>query len=421
MTSKPQFDRLSDIVENGLCMGCGLCQAIAGCDHIATTITPDGRQRPREIKSVPADDWQTILKTCPGIYVGAPDPEVGNGQVVDPVWGPLRNVSLGYAADPDVRFRAAGGGVLTALASYLAQSDEVDFVMQVRADPARPMRTKTVFSRSVDDVIRASGSRYGPSTPLDSVKAALDTGERFAFIGKPCDVTGLRSYAREDPRVAAQCIYMLALVCGGGPEFRKSRDLVQDLGYHEDDVTVMRYRGYGNPGRARVETRDGNAVELTYAELWDDQSKWCSQTRCRICPDGIGESADIVSGDFWPGCQPTKEDAGFNSIMVRTERGKRLYASAVTAGFLTIDRQLEVADMSNTQPHQVTKKREMWARYVGLAAAGHPAPVAESGLRLKELAEGQTLTENLRAARGARLRVHRGRFNENEVTPDTAA
>ena len=158
-------------------------------------------------------------------------------------------------------------------------------------------------------------------------------------------------------------------------------------------------------------------MELTYAELWDDESKWCSQPRCRICPDGIGESADVVSGDFWPHCQPTKEDAGFNSIMVRTERGRALFEAAQNSGFLTVVRRLAVADMCYTQPHQVTKKREMWARLRGLEAAGHPVMRVEDGLRLRDLAEGLSVAENLRAARGARLRAHRDRFSEDPVTP----
>lgn len=415
MSDRPSFTSLAEIVETGHCMGCGLCQSIAGKDHIAVTITPDGRQRPRQIAPIDPEHWALIARTCPGINVSAPPTE--DGIAVDPVWGRLDQVVLGHATDPDLRFRAAGGGAMTALAASLLARGEVDFVMQVKAATDAPMRSETVFSRSVDEVIRASGSRYGPSTPLDSLRAALDLGERFAAVGKPCDITGVQNYAREDARVAEHCKAMLAIVCGGGPEFRKSRDLVHDMGYRERDVTVMRYRGYGNPGRARVETRDGQAVELTYAELWDDESKWCSQPRCRICPDGIGESADVVSGDFWPHCQPTKEDAGFNSIMVRTERGRAIFEAAQSSGFLTVVRRLEVADMSYTQPHHVTKKREMWARLRGLAAAGHPVMRVEDGLRLRDLAEGLSVAENLRAARGARLRVHRDRFSEDPVTP----
>ena len=40
---------LSDIVDNGLCIGCGLCQSIAGKDKIEVSMSPKGRLEPKEI------------------------------------------------------------------------------------------------------------------------------------------------------------------------------------------------------------------------------------------------------------------------------------------------------------------------------------------------------------------------------------
>ncbi len=409
-------DKLSDIVENGMCMGCGLCQAIAGKESIEFVTTPDGRVRPVETRPLAADDWALVQLTCPGINVaGVDEHRRDEGAEVDMIWGPYHKIFLGYASDPDIRFRSASGGVLTALAKYLLESGQASFILQVQASASRPMRSDTVKSHSGRDVIHSAGSRYGPTTPLDCIFEALDSGQKFAFVGKPCDIMALRLYAKEDPRVDDQCIAMLALICGGGPEFYKSRDLVEELGYTENDVSLMRYRGYGNPGRARVETRDGKAFEKTYQELWEDESKWCSQPRCRICPDGIGESADIVSGDYWPGCNPTGEDAGFNSIMVRSNTGMEIFESAVAAGVLTIDQSLTIDDMSDTQPHQVRKKEALWARLLGMQTAGHLIPKV-NGMRSMETARAQSFSDNLASARGARKRTRNGRFSESPVT-----
>jgi len=48
-------ERLSDVVENGLGTGCGLCQAVAGRDRIEFITTPEGRERPVERKNLPPD------------------------------------------------------------------------------------------------------------------------------------------------------------------------------------------------------------------------------------------------------------------------------------------------------------------------------------------------------------------------------
>ncbi|KIC09605.1 hypothetical protein RA19_14895 [Leisingera sp. ANG-M1] len=408
--SQPQT--LSDIVESGLCVGCGLCQAIAGPEAVQFVTTPEGRERPLQQAEIVAEGWQAITRTCPGTHViGRDELAETEGAEIDPVWGPYRQVQLAHASDKDIRYRAASGGVLTALAKQLLESGQVKYILQVRASEERPMRSETVMSRTEGEVIQAAGSRYGPATPLAAIRAALDTGEPFAFIGKPCDVTALRLYAREDARVDQQCKAMLAMVCGGAPEFRKSRDLVQELGYSEDDVTLFRYRGYGNPGRARIEFADGHAEERSYLELWADEGKWCIQPRCKICPDAIGESADVAAADYWPGGAPVGEDAGFNSILIRSKAGEALVAGAVEDGNLTITRALDIRDMDDTQPHQVRKKQALWARFAGMRAAGHRIPHVE-GLRLEALARTQPLSDNLAAARGSRQRSHAGRLSE---------
>ncbi len=413
-TPAPKPATLANIVESGLCMGCGLCGAIAGHDAIDMVTTPEGRVRPLQRGEITPDAWTQILATCPGINVTVDRGADHDGGVDDLIWGHHRRIVLAHAADTNLRFRATSGGVLSALGSYLLRSAQVEFLLQVRASVSEPMRSETILSWTPEDVISCSGVRYGPTAPLSAVREALDRQLPFAFIGKPCDVVGLRLLGRLDPRVGEYCKFALSLQCGGGPEFIKSRDLVRSLGLHDEEVSLLRYRGYGNPGRTRIETRDGRAFELTYQEMWDDQSKWCSHSRCRICPDGIGESADIVVGDHWPGCDPSGEDAGFNSVMIRTEKGLQLMAAAAEAGDLRIVREISLEEMSRHQPHQVTKKEEVWGRLAGLRAANHLIPNVE-GLRLREIASGQSRSKNLAAARGARRRLGQGRFTEPPV------
>jgi coenzyme F420 hydrogenase subunit beta len=45
-----RVNNLSDIVDNGLCIGCGLCQSVAGKDKIEISMSPKGRLEPKEVK-----------------------------------------------------------------------------------------------------------------------------------------------------------------------------------------------------------------------------------------------------------------------------------------------------------------------------------------------------------------------------------
>ena len=55
------INNLSDIVDNGLCIGCGLCQSITGKDHIEISMSDKGRLEPKELKKISSEDFNKIL------------------------------------------------------------------------------------------------------------------------------------------------------------------------------------------------------------------------------------------------------------------------------------------------------------------------------------------------------------------------
>jgi coenzyme F420 hydrogenase subunit beta len=404
---------VAEIVEAGLCIGCGLCRAIAGPDHIEVVMTPEGRERPVVRRALDADTLRRINAVCPGVVVEAAPPDARSENAnLDLIWGPAERLAIGYAADPDVRHRASTGGVLTALGQFLLASGRVKFILHVAASKAAPLRTERRLSFDAASVMEGAGSRYGPSAPLIDFTSVLDRAEPFAVIAKPCDISAVRNLAKLDPRVDRYMRFALTLVCGGASELTKSEDVLTEFGVTEEQLSLFRYRGYGNPGPTRVETHDGRAFELTYQKMWEIEATWKIQARCKICPDAMGEGADLVASDVWPGGGPTGDDQGFNGIIVRTRRGLELYDAAVAAGVITEHpHRVGFRDFDEFQPHQVRKKRAVWARLAGMAAAGRPVPATRE-LRLDECARLNSVAENIGEARGARRRAKEGRLGE---------
>jgi coenzyme F420 hydrogenase subunit beta len=403
---------LEEIVENGLCIGCGLCRGIAGDGQIGLVMTPEGRERPVAKQPLQQAVLERINAVCPGTRIPGAAPATGaQPPLFDTVWGSAHHLAIGYASDPDIRYRSSTGGILTALGQFLLRSKRVNFVLHVAASKTQPMRSERRLSFDSASVLEGAGSRYGPAAALIDFNEILDRQEPFALIAKPCDIGAVRNLARLDPRVDQYMRYALTLVCGGASDLSKSEDVLQRFGVTEEELSLFRYRGNGNPGPTRVETKDGRAFELTYQQMWEDEAKWMIQPRCKICPDAIGESADIAASDVWPGGGPTGEDAGFNGIIVRTERGRELFEAACAAGAITIDRQIDFADFDIFQPHQVRKKRAVWGRLKGMEAAGKPVPAVHE-LRLAECARQNTVQQNLAEARGARNRAKSGRLGE---------
>ena len=409
--------RLDRISECGLCIGCGLCQSVAGPERVRMRITTLGHERPVVVGKLDHDTVDRIYDVCPGTRVdGLPERLMDAQTRSDPVWGPYRRMVRAYAADPDVRFRAATGGVLTALGLYLVESRRVDFMLHARASRAHPTFGERHLSFEAADVIHGAGSRYGPTATLLDVRELLDRGQPFAFAGKPCDIGALRNYARHDERVDALVKYWLTPVCGGFMPPPKTRDFLAGEGLEEADLKSFSYRGNGCPGPTRIETHDGRVIEKNYLDFWgEDASTWSLPFRCKVCPDGIGEAADIAASDTWPGGSPTWEgqagDKGTNGVIARTAAGAELLGAAEEAGYLVIERDIAPDDMSDYQPHQVAKKYAVWARHLGLRSAGQLAP-ATRGLRIRELAGEMDRAFNLRQARGTRQRVHDGKTRE---------
>ena len=419
--SRPQpvtpTERLYRIVEDGMCIGCGLCQSIAGADRVRMALVENGTERPIAIGELDHETVDRIYDSCPGTRLeGLPDRLVESATRQDLVWGAYRRMTLAYAGDPEIRFKGSTGGVLTALGQYLVTSGRVEFVLHARASNARPTFGERHVSRDAAEVLAGAGSRYGPTAPLIDIRDHLDREAPFAFVGKPCDIAALRNYAREDPRVDRLIKYWLTPVCGGFMPPGGMKDFLDREGVDPAEVTGFRYRGYGCPGPTRIELADGRVRELRYTDLWgEDESQWSLPFRCKVCPDGIGEAADIAAADSWPGGSPDPatedQDPGTNAIVIRTAAGLELVEAAVAAGALVVESEVDPRYMDSVQPHQTAKKLAVRARWDGLAAEGRTVP-RSARLRLDALARENGEENNRREREGTRQRVQAGKTSE---------
>lgn len=387
---------LAGIVDNGLCLGCGGCVAAIRRDDLRMTMTPEGYLRPTP---VPLDRAQRqVLDTvCPGHALH------GHQHRGDyhPLWGPVSDCATGHATDPEVRHRGSSGGVLTALAIGLVRSGEVDFVVATAADDDDPINNRSDARGDRDAILRAAGSRYAPSSPLAEIDRHLATGKRFAFIGKPCDVAGLARMARRDPRIDAQVPYRLAFFCAGVPSRHGTMAVLDKLGVRHDDCVRFQYRGDGWPGLARAERRDGSVESMDYNSSWGSVLNRHLQFRCKICPDGTGEFADIACADAWygkDGYPDFAERDGRSLIVVRSEAGRRLFARAQAEGWIAAD-PLPIDEIARMQPYQVARKSNVAARLAAVAAARRTWP-SYRGLALLRLMLTSDKVAQLRNALG---------------------
>lgn len=414
--NKTPEQRMNAISEQGLCAGCGLCQSIAGPDRIRVVKTENGYERPVIVGDLDDRLVDRIFDVCPGTRVeGLPERELTSETKLDTVWGPWQRIVRAWAGHQDTRFEGSTGGVLTALAQFLLEDKRVDFVLHVKASTTEPTFGERHLSFTSADVLEGAGSRYGPAAPLIDATEILARGQPFAFVGKPCDIAALRNLGRHDVRVNDLVRYWLTPVCGGFMPPQGMTEFLQRAGIRQDHVKRFRYRGRGCPGPTRIET-DAAAKEFHYLDLWgEDESAWHLPFRCKICPDGIGEAADIVAADTWPGGSPTREgsvdDLGTNAIIARTSAGVELLNAAAQAGFLTLDYDVTPDELSLYQPHQMRKKYSARDRHLGLGDEGRIVPQT-ARLRIDDLAADMPEAQRAFQRDGTRKRVAIGKATE---------
>jgi coenzyme F420 hydrogenase subunit beta len=316
-------------------------------------------------------------------------------------------MGTGHAADPQVRFHASSSGALSALALYLLARGDVAFILHVAASKTNPVRTDRQLSFDAVQVMEASGSRYGPAAPLIDFRAVLDRNQPFAFIGKACDISAIRNYAKFDARVDRLLQYTLNFYCGGVSEFGKTMDYVRKVGLTESDVVHLRYRGDGCPGPMVIRSRTGDEFSFSYNEMWEDENRWQLQFRCKICPDSLGDLADVTVADVWPGGKPDTEGLGFNGFIARTVRGLRLMESAIRDGAIRITEDLDYAGLELAQGSHMLKKQALTSRLAAMRDQGVPVPTFLD-LRLGEAAAMSDEATRRANYEGMRDRLQRG-------------
>ncbi|MGO4651540.1 Coenzyme F420 hydrogenase/dehydrogenase, beta subunit C-terminal domain [Arthrobacter sp. 2RAF22] len=341
----------------------------------------DGAGFNRPVRRLPLskkDDRQMtdeLEASCPGIVVRRPVPEEisGGEHHFDPALGHAISSWQAWATDAETRFRGSSGGVLTALAEWLVESGHSARVIGAAADTNEPRRTVAVQLGRKSDFLRQAGSRYAPvSVAAEGYSLSPDS----VFVGKPCEVAALRQIG--EFRGIEDRPLLMSFFCAGVPSQLATDRLLSELGIPAGSpLRTLRYRGHGWPGEFYAETMDGVRGSTTYDASWGKQLGPSMQWRCKICPDGVGESADIVAGDYWKtddrGYPEFTDSSGVSALIARTKRGHQTIIAAVEAGIIQAD-PLDLRQICSIQPYQVERRATLGARLLGRCLAGWRIP-----------------------------------------------
>jgi coenzyme F420 hydrogenase subunit beta len=409
----------SDVVEWGLCVGCGACaHAKPGVRMIH--VESEGF-RPVFYAAADNGAGQDRMEICPGARVDG-NLKIGGlakQTAADHEFGPTLEIWEGWASDPGIRFRGSSGGLLSALSLYCLEVERFAGVIHAGMDPQTPWMNRNHVSRNRQGVLARAGSRYAPSAPVAALSdIGLDDGSHV-FIGKPCDASAVSALQECDEDVRRKVGLVLTFFCAGTPSTRGTLNLMEELGADRERVTSVQYRGEGWPGSFRVTTNDQTQVKpLTYHESWGKLTSY-RPLRCNLCPDGLGRVADIACGDAWEQYEQNG-DPGRSIVLVRTERGREILGGALRAGYITLQR-AGPENVLRAQSNLLERRRALFGRLLAFRLLGASVPRYD-GFSLLRSWLGIGLKEQARTVAGTLRRVvQRGWFRKRRRWSDVPA
>ncbi len=191
---------IEDVVASQLCCGCGACASDQPESLEMVDILEHGR-RPIAKEGGDRAAMAQALRVCPGIGLEHPE-DLGDAEMLEEMragWGPIYGVWEGYAGDDEIRFAGSSGGAASALALHALEKQQMEGVLHTAAREHQPYLNRTVFSRSREDLLSRTGSRYAPASPCDDLEQIETADNPCVFIGKPCDVAAVAKMRKHRP------------------------------------------------------------------------------------------------------------------------------------------------------------------------------------------------------------------------------
>lgn len=370
-----KFERIDQVVERRLCIGCGACAP--ACENQAITLVDIRDQGIRPI--VNTEQCQKCggcVQVCPGIEISH-QPFNDRHQIISELsqeWGPVLELWEGYASDPEIRFCGSSGGAATALALFCLDRHEASGVLHIGARPEAPLENTAVYSRSRMELVARTGSRYAPAAPCERLPWIQETSCPSVFIGKPCDVVALRKSEAVNSELEGKICLAISIFCAGTPATMGTYQILEALEVIPEETREFRYRGCGWPGATMVTMMgdDGRTRQMTYEESWGNILSKCGQYRCRLCPDSTGEFADVSCGDPWYR-ELEPDEKGWSLVVVRTEKGRRIVQEARKAGYLELQK-ANPSILPRSQKALLTRRRQLWGRLLMMRLMWVPTP-----------------------------------------------
>lgn len=351
---------IEEIVDEGLCTGCGTCSGICPNSAIKIVINAEEVYVP-ELVDDKCDKCGICFNSCPGKYFDFDNSNFGifGKKPENILLGNFINCYLAHATDREIRYNSASGGLVTSLLIYSLEKGIIDGALVTRMKKDNPLEPEPFIAKTKEEIIEASKSKYCPVPVNVALKEILNSkeGEKFAVVGLPCHIQGIRKAEMINKKLREKIVLHLGIFCSHTDSFRGTKLLLRKLSINDKEVKKISYRGEGWPGKIQINLKNGDQRYISnQSSLWNIifNSFFSTPTRCLLCNDLTAEFADISFGDPWLLEIISKEQVGKSIIISRTKQGEELLNAAISDGHI---------ELSPIEPEKVIQSQRTFLHF----------------------------------------------------------
>ena len=308
---------ISDVDKRELCIGCGACVEL--CPYFknykgkTVQLFPCTLEQGRCYAYCPkaeVDLDELSQKICGKPYDGSP---LGN----------YKEVVATRSGEQMKKTVFQGGGTVTALITFALKNELIDAAALTDREGLIPVpRLVTNWQ----DVAGCATSKYMAAPTLSTLnKAVRDKYQRIGIVGTPCQMVAVAQMqsnplSKEEHKVPVALT--VGLFCNWALDTRQLIGLLSE----KLDISGIRSMDIPPPpANTMVLEIEKGSMEISLSEI-----KPLIPHSCFICPDMTSELADVSVGMF-------EGRPGWNTLMIRSDKGAEIINQASKAGFLEIE------------------------------------------------------------------------------------
>lgn len=332
---------ISQIVKNGLCLGCGTCASV--CMNNAIHMIVDNR---KGVFTPKVDINRCTL--CANCYNVCPGHEVDfrnlsdslscNEARIDQLIGTYVNIYTGYSTNNTIRFDSSSGGLVTQLLVYSLEQGFINGALVTKMAENDPFKPEPFIARTAEDIINSAGSKYCPVPCNILLRNLLNSNEedRIAVVGLPCHIHGIRKAEKIYNKLDKKIVLHIGLFCSSSKNFLATQYQLERMSINRNDVVGIKYRGNGWPGELTIILKNNTTRRSPYFSYSDNEFCSFNPQRCSLCIDETAELADISFGDAWCPDFLRTDNLGTSMVVTRNELGEKILHKMVNEGYIML-------------------------------------------------------------------------------------